>query len=229
MPRKPGLPSGFKVGTKKEHLEAPAVGGSYLEETLGLSPTAAPAEPEVVEEEENKTEAVDEPGEEKVVQLRPTKPPVQAPVAEPPQESPAPPRTAPVPPRGDDAREEQQVPDEASTPGGGGEEERPRVTRARRATPPRKQINLKPHVIAMAEELLDLVRDESGQKDAASSEMFEGLVLALQEAKPHLVLNSVPPRGAWGSKTARAFPVSLKKQFIRAIGKLYLESYRENE
>ena len=54
MPRKPGLPSGFKVGTKKEHLEAPAVGGSYLEETLGLSPTAAPAEPEVVGSKKSK-------------------------------------------------------------------------------------------------------------------------------------------------------------------------------
>ena len=139
--------------------------------------------------------------------------------------APSPSQPGPLQPRR--AGPNPRSPSAAVGEGWGAEAARPQRERPARSAPPRKQINLKPHVIAMAEELLDQIRAETGQKDAASSEMFEGMTLMLQEARSHLELTSVPPRGAWGSKTAKAFPVSLKKQFIRAVGKLYLESYRE--
>jgi hypothetical protein len=83
--------------------------------------------------------------------------------------------------------------------------------------PPRKQVNMNPETLRMMEELLTQIQNYSGQKDAKASEMFHALVSALYEARELLDFNDVQPRGKWGSPTARAFPVSLKNAFRRAI------------
>ena len=197
MRKKPGLPSSFKLNTSKADLEAPAQGGSFMEETLG-APSPGPVATQTAEELEREevdaapTTAV-EPEPADVVELRPKKS-----------------RTTRSKPR-----VEPEVEDN------GDAEEAPK-----RPSPPRKQINLKPDAIAMAERLLQQIQRDSGQKDAKSSEMFTALLLALEEAASHLDLSAMPSRGAWGSRTARAFPVALKKHFIQAIGKIYEESYR---
>ncbi len=82
---------------------------------------------------------------------------------------------------------------------------------------PRKQVNMTPETIRMVEELLDYVRTYSVQKDIKASELFHGLVLALFEARDHLDLSSVQPRGRWGTPTAAALPIALKNTFQAAI------------
>jgi hypothetical protein len=57
------------------------------------------------------------------------------------------------------------------------------------------------------------------QKDTSASEVFEGLVSALHEARDQLDLSNVPPRGQWGSPTARAFRTNLKNAVIDAIAR----------
>jgi hypothetical protein len=93
-----------------------------------------------------------------------------------------------------------------------------RPTRARNA-PPRKQVNMNPETLRMVEELLDFVQTYGGQNDTKASELFEALVLTLYEAREQLDLSRVPPRGRWGSPTARAFPTALKNTFQAAIAR----------
>lgn len=197
--RTPGLPSTFKINTTKEDLDAPAQAGSFLEETFAPAPMPAPAqvEPEPAVATEPEPQAVVE--EERVTTQR---------------------RPADVVELRPEPRREESVEDELD------DELIEEKEAVRRPSPPRKQINLKPDAILMAERLLQQIQRDSGQKDAKSSEMFTALLLALEEAASHLDLSAMPPRGKWGSRTARAFPVALKKHFITAIGQLYEESYR---
>lgn len=198
--RTPGLPSTFKINTTKEDLAAPAQAGSFLEETFAPAPMPAPAqvEPEPAVATKPEPQAVVE--EERVTTQR---------------------KPADVVELRPEPRQEEPVEDELDDEPP--EEEKEAV---RRPSPPRKQINLKPDAILMAERLLQQIQRDSGQKDAKSSEMFTALLLALEEAASHLDLSAMPSRGKWGSRTARAFPVALKKHFITAIGQLYEESYR---
>jgi len=86
-----------------------------------------------------------------------------------------------------------------------------------RKGPPRKQINMKPETLRKAEELVAHVQRFSVQKDAKASEVFDALVELLHDAKKHLDVSSVPPRGQWGTPTARGFRTSLKNAFAEAI------------
>ncbi len=86
---------------------------------------------------------------------------------------------------------------------------------------PRKQVNMKPQTLAMTDEIVRFVQTYSVQKDAKASEVFDALVSALYDALGHLDLSQVPPRGRWGTPTARAFPAALKSAFERAIAEHY--------
>jgi hypothetical protein len=82
---------------------------------------------------------------------------------------------------------------------------------------PRKQVNMNPETLAMVEQLLDFCQTYSVQKDLKASEVFHGLVLALFEAREHLDLSRVQPRGRWGTPTAAALPIALKNAFQKAV------------
>lgn len=101
----------------------------------------------------------------------------------------------------------------------GVEEQTPSVHTSRK-TPPRKQINMKPDTLRKAEELVRHVQTFSVQKDTAASEVFDALVELLHDAKKHMDVSSVPPRGQWGKPTARGFRTSLKNAFAQAIVEL---------
>lgn len=89
-----------------------------------------------------------------------------------------------------------------------------------RKNPPRKQINMKPETLRKAEELVRHVQTFSVQKDTKASEVFDALVELLHDAKKNLEFSTVPPRGQWGSPTARGFRTSLKNAFAKAIVEL---------
>lgn len=94
-------------------------------------------------------------------------------------------------------------------------------SRMNRAAPPRKQLNMSPDTLRMVEELLDLIKRYSGQKDAKASEMFHALVTALYESRELISLQNIPARGRWGTPTARAFPIALKNAFQAAMAELH--------
>ncbi|NEO99133.1 MAG: hypothetical protein F6K58_10705 [Symploca sp. SIO2E9] len=81
----------------------------------------------------------------------------------------------------------------------------------------RKQINMSPRVLEMVDKLVKQAQEYSIQKDARASEVFEGLVMALFEAREKIDFSKVAPRGRWGTPTAEAFPIALKTAFQNAI------------
>lgn len=97
--------------------------------------------------------------------------------------------------------------------------------RAAKPKAPRREISMTPETLRMSDELLDMIRRGSGQRDTKANEMFHALVLAVWEARNELDLHTIPKRGRWGSPTARAYPLELKNAFLRAI----LQSYRNGE
>ena len=56
--------------------------------------------------------------------------------------------------------------------------------------------------------------------------MFEGLERALYDAREHLDLSNVQPRGEWGTPTQKALPLALKTSIQRAIAAWAEESRR---
>lgn len=81
----------------------------------------------------------------------------------------------------------------------------------------RKQVNMNPETLQMVDELVDRLCEQCVQGDVKASELFHALVSTLYEAREHLDVAQVKPRGKWGSPTAKAFPVSLKNAFRAAI------------
>jgi hypothetical protein len=69
----------------------------------------------------------------------------------------------------------------------------------------------------MLDDLLRIVQTYSPERNATISELFDGIIGALYEAREELDFAQVPRRGAWGSPTAKAFTDSLKTTFQRAI------------
>jgi len=84
---------------------------------------------------------------------------------------------------------------------------------------PRVQLNMTPEVQRMVQELVGHFCTFGLQKDTSASEVFEGLVSALHESRDQLDLSDIPPRGQWGTPTARAFRTNLKNAVIDAIAR----------
>jgi hypothetical protein len=94
---------------------------------------------------------------------------------------------------------------------------RPAKVTKKAKVPFRKQINATPQTLEMVDALVDKVCEESPQRDAKASEVFQALVMALYDAKELIDLRDVEPRGRWGTPPAQAFIVNLKGAFQAAI------------
>ena len=82
---------------------------------------------------------------------------------------------------------------------------------------PRREISMTPETLRMSDELLEMIRTATGQRDAKANELFHAAILLLYEVRGELDLHRVPKRGKWGTPTARAFPVALKSAFLEAV------------
>lgn len=82
---------------------------------------------------------------------------------------------------------------------------------------PRREISMTPETLRMSDELLDLIRSGSGQRDTKANELFHALVLLVHEAMDEIDPHGIPKRGRWGTPTARAYPLELKNAFLRAL------------
>ncbi len=82
---------------------------------------------------------------------------------------------------------------------------------------PRREVSMSPETLRMTDELLEIIRSGSGQRDTYASELIHALVLLAYEAKGGLDAHSIPRRGRWGSPTARAYPLELKNAFLKAL------------
>ena len=80
-----------------------------------------------------------------------------------------------------------------------------------------------PETLRMSDELLEVIRSGSGQRDTKANELFHALVLLVHEVRDEIDPHAIPKRGRWGTPTARAYPLELKNAFLRAL----LEKYGE--
>jgi hypothetical protein len=200
-----GLPSGFSLKVSPSATERPVNIGDYLDDD-----TPVPVVPRRTPPPSQR------------------KPPEQAPQREPaPQRDPTPQREVPsvreavvrsIEP------EPQVMPEPVIYAVPTEQQEEPSTAEVQavavRKGPPRKQINMKPDTLRKAEELLQHVQRFSVQKDTKASEVFDALVDLIHDARKFLDVSSVPPRGQWGSPTARGFRTSLKNAFAKAIAQL---------
>jgi hypothetical protein len=90
---------------------------------------------------------------------------------------------------------------------------------------PRREISMTPETLRMSDELLEVIRSGSGQRDTKANELFHALVLLVYEVADNIDPHSIPKRGRWGTPTARAYPLELKNAFLRAL----LEKYGQGE
>ncbi len=98
-----------------------------------------------------------------------------------------------------------------------------REERGGRPKGPRREISMTPETLRMSDELLDVIRSGSGQRDTKANELFHALVLLVHEVRDELDPHAIPKRGRWGTPTARAYPLELKNAFLRALLKKYGE------
>jgi hypothetical protein len=69
----------------------------------------------------------------------------------------------------------------------------------------------------MLADVMEHVKNFSPHEVANATEVFQGLLGLLHNALDELDLSELPPRGAWGSVTARNFPSALGETFEQAI------------
>lgn len=99
-----------------------------------------------------------------------------------------------------------------------------REERGLRPKAPRREISMTPETLRMSDELLDIIRSGSGQRDTKANELFHALVLLVYEVADELDPHSIPKRGRWGTPTARAYPLELKNAFLKALLRKYADS-----
>lgn len=98
-----------------------------------------------------------------------------------------------------------------------------REERGGRPKAPRREISMTPETLRMSDELLDIVRSGSGQRDTKANELFHALVQLAYDAKDELDPHTIPKRGRWGTPTAQAYPLELKNAFLQALLKKYAD------
>ena len=86
---------------------------------------------------------------------------------------------------------------------------------------PRREISMTPETLRMSDELLEVIRSGSGQRDTKANELMHALVLLVHEAMDELDPHAIPKRGRWGTPTARAYPLELKNAFLKALLRKY--------
>lgn len=96
-------------------------------------------------------------------------------------------------------------------------EDAPKPTPQPRNSLRRRQINMKPEVDQMVDELLHDVRSYSGEKNPTAADLIHVLVTIAHGARQEFSLARVPPRGRWGSPTVKVFHDSLMAAFKSAI------------
>lgn len=91
------------------------------------------------------------------------------------------------------------------------------VDKPKRPKAPRREISMSSETLEMIDELIELIQEGSGQRDAKVNELMHALVALAYEVKEGIDAYSIPKRGRWGTPTARAFPYEIKNAIEKAI------------
>ena len=200
---RPGIPQGFDLNV--EPVKPVTDLGDYLDEP-GMSPVRAVKSPEPKVPVADPEPVVAEPEPVVVERFAAADPEGEAPVVRQPVEFPrvAPRNPAPIP---------LTTPERVREPAPQHED----LSKLPKAKAPRREISMTPETLRMSDELLEMIRSATGQRDAKANELFHAAILLLYEVRGELDLHRVPKRGKWGTPMARAFPVALKSAFLEAV------------
>ncbi len=199
---RPGIPQGFDLNVPP--VKPVTDLGDYLDEP-GVSPVRVARIPGPAAAAPSRPPAAGEPAPVVVERVGAAEPPPAAPLrprGEAAVTRPVHPATVPLP-----------VPDPARDPAPVAED----FSMLPKGKAPRREISMTPETLRMSDELLEMIRTATGQRDAKANELFHAAILLLYEVRGELDLHRVPKRGKWGTPTARAFPVALKSAFLEAV------------
>jgi hypothetical protein len=82
---------------------------------------------------------------------------------------------------------------------------------------PRLEVNLPKEAYDDLDDIVRYVQKYGLQRDTKTSEIVHAMIKMMKDSLDELSLEDVPRRGRWGSPTARAYPISLSRAFIKAI------------
>lgn len=202
MAKKPGLQSEFQLEVDEGAFGQPAHVPDYLDRAFRpTAPVPSPAAPTT----------------------QPAKPRVEPRTAQP----------LPVPPRvhrqeeavaAGERPDRRELPPELERP-------RPRLESPRRAPPPaqrraeRRELSIDAETSRMIDRVVSDLQEKTPQKDVTASEFARAIIQLADESRHHQDFTHVNRRGQWGSPTARAFIADLKKSFLRAVGRHFIEHH----
>ena len=201
MAKKPGLQSEFQLEVDEAAFGQPAHVPDYLDRAFRPSAPAPAAAP---------------------IPAQPAKPKPE-------------PRLAPLPPEPErvEHREESPAPErreravELERP-------RPRVESPRRPTAPaprraeRRELSIDAETSRMIDRVVSDLQEKTPQKDVTASEFARAIIQLADESRHHQDFTQMNRRGQWGSPTARAFIADLKKAFLRAVGRHFIEHHPQD-
>ncbi len=98
-------------------------------------------------------------------------------------------------------------------------------TASRRAK--RKELSIDAETARMIERVVGGLQEMTPQKNATASEFARSIIQLAEECRHHQDFTHVKRRGQWGSPTARAFVADIKKGFLSAIGRHFIDRYRQ--
>lgn len=81
----------------------------------------------------------------------------------------------------------------------------------------RLQINLSAEAESKVYELIELLRDQSAEKDIRFNDVIHAMIFSLYDARDDIDVSDLPMRGKWGSPTAKSFPTALAQSFCKAL------------
>ena len=200
MAKKPGLQSEFQLEVDEAAFGEPAHVPDYLDRAFRPSaPAAAPASAQPVKPKPEPRLAPPPPEPERVERREEPPAPVERP-----------------------ERRERVVEMERPRPRVESPR-RPAVPAARRAE--RRELSIDAETSRMIDRVVSDLQEKTPQKDVTASEFARAIIQLADESRHHQDFTHVNRRGQWGSPTARAFIADLKKAFLRAVGRHFIEHH----
>jgi len=89
----------------------------------------------------------------------------------------------------------------------------------------RRELSIDAETSRMIDRVLADLQEKTPQKDVTASEFARAILQLADESRHHQDFSHVNRRGQWGSPTARAFVLDVKKVFLRAIGRYFIEQH----
>lgn len=129
----------------------------------------------------------------------------------------------------DERRSEKEPEEPVRKPQAPAAKRAPQPPKVRRSRPPRKEIGFDDETQAMLKELHQDGVSQSMEESLTRSEVARAAIRAVYMARNLVEYGGIGPRGRWGTPTARALLDDLTENYLRAVGRLYMDRYHTQD